>query len=47
MKDDAASFDDDFDDLDEAETEEDDRGISGLVVLLMGFVMLGAVETVV
>lgn len=47
MKDDAASFDDDFDDLDEAETEEDDRGISGLVVLLMGFVMLGAVASVV
>jgi cell division septation protein DedD len=45
----AAAFDDEIDeieDFDEEETE-DERGLSGLVVLLMGIVMLGALASVV
>jgi len=49
MKADAVSFDDDleeFEDFDDEDGEEE-RGLSGLVVLLMGVVMLGALASVV
>ena len=49
MKSEAASFDDEIDELDDLEAEdgEEERGLSGLVVLLMGVVMLGALASVV
>jgi len=49
MKSEAASFDDEMDDLDDLDTDEgeEERGLSGLVVLLMGVVMLGALASVV
>lgn len=46
----AAAFDDEIDELedfDDEEEGEDERGLSGLVVLLMGIVMLGALASVV
>ncbi|MEZ5914772.1 MAG: hypothetical protein R3C42_03980 [Parvularculaceae bacterium] len=49
MKADAVSFDDEleeFEDFDEEDGDEE-RGLSGLVVLLMGVVMLGALTSVV
>lgn len=49
MKADAVSFDDEleeFEDFDEEDGDEE-RGLSGLVVLLMGVVMLGALASVV
>lgn len=49
MKSEAASFDEEFDELEEMDAEdgEEERGLSGLVVLLMGVVMLGALASVV
>lgn len=50
MKSEAVAFDEDFEeieDFDADEGEEDERGLSGLVVLLMGVVMLGALASVV
>lgn len=49
MKADAVSFDDELDELEEFDDDEGDeeRGLSGLVVLLMGVVMLGALASVV
>ncbi len=50
MKADAVSFDDELDELEDFDDEEDseeERGLSGLVVLLMGVVMLGALASVV
>lgn len=49
MKADAASFDDELDELEDFDEEdgEEERGLSGLVVLLMGVVMLGALASVV
>ena len=45
----AAAFDDEIDELEDFDDEEgeDERGLSGLVVLLMGIVMLGALSSVV
>lgn len=45
----AAAFDDEIDELEDFDDEEgeDERGLSGLVVLLMGIVMLGALASVV
>ncbi len=45
----AAAFDDEIDELEDFDEEdgEDERGLSGLVVLLMGVVMLGALASVV
>jgi cell division septation protein DedD len=45
----AAAFDDEIDELEDFDEEEgeDERGLSGLVVLLMGIVMLGALASVV
>jgi len=43
-----ATLDDEYEEYDEYEEDDDDeRGLSGLVVLLMGVVMLGAVASVV
>ncbi len=49
MKSEAASFDDEIEELDELDSDEgeEERGLSGLVVLLMGVVMLGALASVV
>lgn len=49
MKADAVSFDDELDELEDFDDEdgEEERGLSGLVVLLMGVVMLGALASVV
>lgn len=49
MKSEAASFDDELDELEDIDTDdgEEERGLSGLVVLLMGVVMLGALASVV
>jgi cell division septation protein DedD len=49
MKSEAASFDDEMDELDDIDADdgEEERGLSGLVVLLMGVVMLGALASVV
>lgn len=49
MKADAVSFDDELDELEDFDEEdgEEERGLSGLVVLLMGVVMLGALASVV
>lgn len=49
MKSEAAAFDEEFDELEDfdAEDGEEERGLSGLVVLLMGVVMLGALASVV
>lgn len=49
MKADAVSFDDELDELEDFDDEDSDeeRGLSGLVVLLMGVVMLGALASVV
>lgn len=49
MKSTAVSFDDDLDEIDEFDEDdaEEERGLSGLVVLLMGVVMLGALASVV
>lgn len=49
MKADAVSFDEELDELEDFEDEDGDgeRGLSGLVVLLMGVVMLGALASVV
>lgn len=46
---DATLDDDDYEDFEEdfADDEDDERGLSGLVVLLMGVIMLGAVASVV
>lgn len=41
------SFDEDLEGYDEFDEEENERGLSGLVVLLMGVVMLGAFASVV
>ncbi len=45
----AAAFDDEIDELEDFDDDggEDERGLSGLVVLLMGIVMLGALASVV
>lgn len=45
----AAAFDDEIDELEDFDEDdgEDERGLSGLVVLLMGIVMLGALASVV
>ncbi len=45
----AAAFNDEIDDLEDFDEDggEDERGLSGLVVLLMGIVMLGALASVV
>lgn len=49
MKDEAASFDEELDELDDLDSDEgeEERGLSGFVVLLMGVVMLGALASVV
>ncbi len=49
MKADAVSFEDDLDELEDFDEEDvdEERGLSGLVVLLMGVVMLGALASVV
>ncbi|MEZ5895787.1 MAG: SPOR domain-containing protein [Parvularculaceae bacterium] len=47
MKSETASFDDDFEELDDFEDDDDDRGLSGLVVLLMGTVIIGAIVSVI
>lgn len=50
MKADAVSFDDELDELEDFDDDDDgeeERGLSGLVVLLMGVVMLGAIASVV
>lgn len=49
MKADAVSFDDELDELEDFDDDEgeEERGLSGLVVLLMGVVMLGALASVV
>ncbi len=49
MKADAVSFDDELDEFEDFDDEDGDeeRGLSGLVVLLMGVVMLGALASVV
>ncbi len=49
MKAEAVSFDDELDELEDFDEEdsEEERGLSGLVVLLMGVVMLGALASVV
>lgn len=41
------TFEDEYEEYDEFEDEEADRGLSGLVVLLMGVVMLGAFASIV
>ncbi|MCA8895071.1 MAG: hypothetical protein KDA48_07410, partial [Amphiplicatus sp.] len=43
------TFEEEYEEYDEYEDEEDgeDRGLSGLVVLLMGVVMLGAFASIV
>lgn len=48
-KSEAAAFDDDIDELEDFDDDdgEEERGLSGLVVLLMGVVMLGALASVV
>ncbi|MFQ5563431.1 MAG: SPOR domain-containing protein [Parvularculaceae bacterium] len=40
-------FEDEYEEYDEFDDEDDDRGLSGLVVLLMGVVMLGAFASIV
>lgn len=49
MKSEAAAFDEDFEEVEDfdADDGDDERGLSGLVVLLMGVVMLGALVSVV
>lgn len=49
MKADAVSFDEELDELEDFDDDEgeEERGLSGLVVLLMGVVMLGALASVV
>jgi cell division septation protein DedD len=49
MKADAVSFDDELDELEDFDEEdiEEERGLSGLVVLLLGVVMIGAFASVV
>ena len=49
MKADAVSFEDELDELEDFDDEdgEEERGLSGLVVLLMGVVMLGALASVI
>lgn len=48
-KSEAAAFDEDFEEVEDFDDEdgEEERGLSGLVVLLMGVVMLGALASVV
>jgi cell division protein FtsN len=41
------SFEEDFEEVDEFDEEENERGFSGLFVLIMGLVMLGAFASVV
>jgi cell division septation protein DedD len=50
MKSEAATLDDDFEELEEFDAEEEEgeeRGLSGLIVLLMGVVMLTALVSVI
>ncbi len=49
MKSQAAAFDEEFEEIEDFDADEGDeeRGLSGLVVLLMGVVMLGALASVV
>jgi cell division septation protein DedD len=48
MKSEAATLDDDFDELDDVDQDDgEERGLSGLFVLLLGVVMLGALAAVV
>lgn len=48
MKSEAATLDDDFDELDDLDQDDgEERGLSGLFVLLLGVVMLGALAAVV
>ena len=42
-----ASIDDEYEEFDDLEDDEEDRGLSGLMVLLMGIVMFGAIASVV